>query len=242
VQLSGSDQYGNIVSGMDLIRRDAAARESEAESFAVTTPLLLKADGKKFGKSESGNIWLSPERTSPYAFYQFWINASDDDAGRFLRIFTLLGREEVESIEAQHAAAPHKRGAQQRLADEVTGLIHGADELARVQAATLALFGKGELRELDATLLSDVFADVPHSTHTKADLEQEGVALADLLPQTSLAKSKREAREYLKNGAIAVNGDKVPSEARLTERDLLHGETILIKRGKKLWHASIWQS
>ncbi|MCH7598210.1 MAG: tyrosine--tRNA ligase, partial [Myxococcales bacterium] len=241
VQISGSDQYGNIVSGMDLIRRDAAASGREAESFAVTTPLLLKADGKKFGKSESGNIWLSSDRTSPYAFYQFWINASDADAGRFLRTFTLLGRDEIEAIEKQHVAAPHERCAQQRLAEEITGLIHGAEELARVQAATLALFGKGALQDLDATLLSDVFADVPHSTHQKTELEKDGVALADLLPKTSLAKSKREAREYLKNGAIAVNGQKAISEARLTERDLLHGETILIKRGKKLWHASIWR-
>ena len=242
VQISGSDQYGNIVSGMDLIRRAAAAGGGSGESFAVTTPLLLKADGKKFGKSESGNIWLSPDRTSPYAFYQFWINASDADVGRFLRTFALLSRKETEAIEGQHAAAPQERRAQQRLADEITGLIHGPEELARVQAATQALFGKGELRDLDATMLGDVFADVPHSTHQKTELESDGVALSDLLPKTSLAKSKREAREYLKNGAIAVNGQKVPSQARLTERDLLHGEMILIKRGKKLWHASIWRS
>ncbi len=241
VQLSGSDQYGNIVSGMDLIRRHAAAAGQEAESFAITTPLLLKADGKKFGKSETGNIWLSPERTSPYAFYQFWINAGDDDVGRFLRIFTLLDREEIEAIDRAHAAAPHERAAQQRLADEVTAAVHGADELERVQTATRALFGKGELRDLDPTMLRDVFADVPHSSHTRNELEKDGVALADLLPETSLAKSKREAREYLKNGAIAINGQKVAADARLTGQDLLHGETILIKRGKKLWHASLWR-
>ncbi len=241
VQIAGSDQYGNIVSGMDLIRRDAADRGEEAESFAVTTPLLLKADGKKFGKSEAGNIWLSPERTSPYAFYQFWINASDDDVGRFLRTFTLLDREEIEQIDKEQAAAPHERAAQRRLAEEVTAALHGADELGRVQAATRALFGKGELRDLDSKMLSDVFADVPHSVHAKNDLDKDGVPLSDLLPETSLAKSKREAREYLKNGAIAINGQKVAADARLTGRDLLHGETILIKRGKKLWHASLWR-
>lgn len=240
VQIAGSDQYGNCVSGMDLIRRDAAARGTEADSFVVTTPLLLKADGKKFGKSESGNVWLSSERTSPYAFYQFWINASDDDVSRFLRTFTLLSREEIESIESQHTAAPHERAAQQRLAEDVTATLHGADELARVQAATAALFGKGDLRDLDPKMLSDVFADVPNSTHPKTQLEKEGIALADLLPETTLAKSKREAREYLKNGAISINGQKATPETRLTATDLLHGKTILIKRGKKLWHATDW--
>ncbi|MCP5041953.1 MAG: tyrosine--tRNA ligase [bacterium] len=241
VQISGSDQYGNIVSGMDLIRRDAAARGDAAESFAVTTPLMLKADGKKFGKSESGNIWLSADRTSPYAFYQFWINASDEDVGRFLRTFTLLGREEIEGIEAEHAEAPHRRYAQQELANDVTLAVHGADELARVQAATQVLFGKGALRDLDAQMLRDVFADVPHSTHAKTDLDKDGIALADFLPATTLAKSKREAREYLNNGAIAINGEKVGAHARLSSASLLHGETILIKRGKKLWHASLWR-
>jgi len=241
VQISGSDQYGNIVSGMDLIRRDAVGLGEDAESFAVTTPLMLKADGRKFGKTESGNIWLSADRTSPYAFYQFWINASDEDVGRFLRTFTLLEREEIEGIEREHAKTPHERLAQQRLAGDVTRAVHGADELVRVQAATQALFGKGGLQDLDAQMLRDVFADVPHSTHSKANLEKQGVAVADLLPETTLAKSKREAREYLENGAIAINGNKVAANARLSSADLLHGETILIKRGKKLWHASLWR-
>ncbi|MDE0910193.1 MAG: tyrosine--tRNA ligase [Myxococcota bacterium] len=240
VQIAGSDQYGNCVSGMDLIRRDAATHGTDADSFVVTTPLLLKADGKKFGKSESGNVWLSPERTSPYAFYQFWINASDDDVSRFLRTFTLFPREEIESIEQEHAAAPHQRAAQQQLAEYVTASVHGADELARVQAASGALFGKGDLRELDAKMLGDVFADVPSSTHAKTELEKDGVSLADLLPETTLAKSKREAREYLKNGAISINGQKATPETRLVTSDLLHGKTILIKRGKKLWHATQW--
>lgn len=242
IQMSGSDQYGNIVSGMDLIRRNAAASGNEAESFAITTPLLLKSDGKKFGKSETGNIWLSPDRTSPYSFYQFWINASDDDVSRFLRTFTLLGREEIEDIETKHAAAPHERGAQQALANDVTAAIHGSDELTRVKAASGALFGKGDLRDLDAKMLGDVFADVPHSTHAKASLEGDGLALADVLTETTLAKSKREARDFLKNGAVAVNGQKVAADARLSTKDLLHGETILLKRGKKLWHASLWRA
>ena len=242
VQLSGSDQFGNIVSGMDLIRRDAASRGEVAECFAVTSPLLLKADGKKFGKSESGAVWLSPERTSPYAFYQFWINASDEDASRFLRTFTMLNREEIEGIEREHEASPHLRLAQQRLGEEVTASIHGADELTRVQTASRALFGKGELRDLDPQMLDEVFADVPHSTHDRNLLSGDGVALVDLLIETSLAKSKRESRDFLKNGAVAVNGRKVGSDARLATSNLLHGKTILIKRGKKLWHASLWTS
>jgi tyrosyl-tRNA synthetase len=240
VQLSGSDQYGNIVSGMDLIRRDAAAGNGPGDCFAVTTQLLLKADGKKFGKSEKGAVWLSPERTSPYAFYQFWINSSDEDVGRFLRTFTVMGREEIESIEREHETSPHLRLAQQRLGEEMTATIHGGDELARVQSASRALFGKGELRDLDAAMLAEVFADVPHSTHGRDALSGEGVALVDFLAETSLAKSKREAREFLKNGAVAVNGQKVAPDARLLDRDLLHGKTILLKRGKKLWHASLW--
>ena len=213
---------------------------SQKKQCKISDERLLKADGKKFGKSESGNVWLSPERTSPYAFYQFWINASDDDVSRFLRTFTLFPREEIESIEQEHAAAPHQRAAQQQLAEYVTASVHGADELARVQAASGALFGKGDLRDLDAKMLGDVFADVPSSTHAKTELEKDGVSLADLLPETTLAKSKREAREYLKNGAISINGQKATPETRLVTSDLLHGKTILIKRGKKLWHATQW--
>jgi tyrosyl-tRNA synthetase len=238
VQLAGSDQFGNIVSGMDLIRREFGPEE--ASCYGITAPLLLKSDGTKFGKSETGGIWLSADRTSPYAFYQFWINASDEDAARFLRIFTLLSREEIEAIEAEHREAPHLRLAQSRLAEEVTRTLHGEAELARVQAATQVLFGKGELRSLDADILGDVFADVPHTSHGRANLEGEGISLVELLPETSLANSKREAREFLKNKAVSVNGEKVGPDRRLDPRDLLHGKTVLLKRGKKLWHACEW--
>ncbi len=240
VQLSGSDQYGNIVSGMDLIRREYGAQQ--AECFGITAPLLTKSDGKKFGKSEAGSVWLSSHRTSPYAFYQFWVNASDEDAGRFLRIFSLLPREEIEAIEKQHSAEPHRRLAQVRLAEEVTRDLHGEDELSRVRAATQVLFGKGDLRELDAKLLEEVFADVPHSHHLRAQLEGKGVALVDFLGETSLANSKREAREFLKNRAIAVNGERIDADYRLGVEDLLHGRTILLRRGKKLWHASDFEN
>jgi tyrosyl-tRNA synthetase len=151
-----------------------------------------------------------------------------------------LTREEIEAIEGEHAASPHLRLAQQRLGEEVTSALHGADELARVQSASQALFGKGDLRELDAQMLDEVFADVPHSTHARSALSGDGMALLDLLTETSLANSKREAREFLKNGAVAVNGKKVAADARLGTADLLHDKTILLKRGKKLWHASLW--
>ena len=240
LQIAGSDQFGNIVSGMDLIRREQGA--DKAVCFAVTAPLLLQADGKKFGKTEAGSVWLSSDRTSPYAFYQFWINASDEDVARFLRTFTMLSQGEIEALEAEHAEAPHRRLAQTRLAEEVTRMIHGAEELERVRSATQVLFGKGDLRGLDAGTLADVFADVPHSTHDLEQLEGDGLSLADFLPETSLASSKREAREFLGNNAIAVNGEKVSADRRLAAQDLLHGNTILLKRGKKLWHASLWQA
>jgi tyrosyl-tRNA synthetase len=246
VQVSGSDQYGNIVSGMDLVRRAYSSGQGsepgsgKSESFGVTAPLLTRADGKKFGKSEAGNVWLTAERTSPYAFYQFWINASDDDVGRFLKTFTLLARDEIEAILSEHEASPHQRTAQRRLAEAVTADLHGADELASVEAATAALFGKGDLRALAAGILEEVFADVPHSSHARSTLEGEGIPLADLLPETSLANSKREAREFLKNNAVSVNGERADADRRLRVDDLLHGKVILLKRGKKNWHASHW--
>jgi len=239
VQIAGSDQYGNMVSGMDLIRREYGAEEGQC--YAVTAPLVTKADGSKFGKTERGAVWLTAERTSPYAFFQFWMNVSDEDVGRFLRVYTLLSREEIEGIEADHQAAPHQRLAQERLAEHLTAALHGDAELARVRAATAALFGKGDLHGLDARLLGDVFADVPHSSHARSMLGGEGLPLVELLPDTSLAGSKREAREFLKNNAISVNGVRVEASYRLTSDDLLHGTTVLIKRGKKLWHASHWE-
>ncbi len=240
LQTAGSDQYGNIVSGMDLIRREYGADDERAKCYAVTGPLLTKSDGKKFGKTESGAIWLSADRTSPYAFYQYWINASDEDAARYLRVFSMLSREEIEALEKEHLETPHLRVTQNRLAEEITRAVHGDDELSKVVTATQVLFGKGDIRSLDAALLEDVFADVPHSKHARGALGGEGLALADFLTETSLAKSKREAREFLGNKAIAINGEKVAADYRLQSRDLLHGTTILLKRGKKLWHASLW--
>ncbi|MHC5113502.1 MAG: tyrosine--tRNA ligase [Planctomycetota bacterium] len=240
VQMAGSDQFGNIVAGIDLIRREFGHDESgQSQSFGVTAPLVTGADGKKIGKTEKGAIWLTADRTSPYAFYQYWVNVGDADVVPFLKWFTFLGREEIEHLEQQHADAPHQRDAHRALARHMTELLHGADELKKVESATEALF-RGDVRELDEAMLREIFADVPSSRHDRGALA-DGVALGELLPETTLAKSRREAREFLGNGAVAVNGTKVDAEHELTTADLLHGRTILLKRGKKHWHATVWE-
>jgi len=236
VQLAGSDQYGNIVAGIDLIHRTLG---HDADAYGVTAPLLTHTDGRKIGKSEGGAIWLTADRTSPYAFYQYWINAPDADVGTFLRGFTVLAREEIEATLASHNAAPQERLAQHALAAHMTERLHGAQELRRVEAASDALFGRGELGALDAATLAEVFADVPHSIHDRSGLGA-GVSLVELLPTTTLAGSKREAREFLAGGAISVNGRRVGPEQRLTAADLLAGDLILLRRGKKSWHATRW--
>lgn len=240
VQMAGSDQYGNIVAGIDLIRRHlGAGPDGRVEAYGITAPLLTRADGKKIGKTEQGSIWLSPERTSPYAFYQYWVNAEDADVIAFLKWFTFLDADAIATIEAEHVRAPHERAAQRRLAGELTALVHGDSERARVEAASRALFD-GDVRSLDAASLDEVFADVPHSTHTRSSLDGEGASLVDLLAQTSLASSKREAREFLGSGAVAVNGERAAADRRLTVADLLHGRRILLRRGKRNWHATEW--
>jgi tyrosyl-tRNA synthetase len=238
LQVAGSDQFGNITAGIDVIHRVLG---NDVEAFGVTAPLVTRSDGRKFGKSEQGAIWLSPDRTSPYAFYQYWINVPDADAVPFLRRFTLLAREETEATEARHARVPHERIAQRALARHLTELLHGADELRRVEAASEALFG-GALEGLDAATLAEVFADVPHSEHDAGLLSGEGASLTGLLADTPLASSKRQAREFLDGGAIWVNGRRAERERRLTAADLLPGGLILLRRGKKQWHATRWGS
>jgi tyrosyl-tRNA synthetase len=232
VQLGGSDQWGNIVAGCDLIRREGA------DSFALTAPLVTKSDGGKFGKTESGAIWLSAHRTSPYAYYQFWLNTPDADVGRYLRIFTLLTQEEIGALEASHAADPGQRAAQRELARRATEILHGAEERDRAEAAARALFS-GDVAGLPAATLAEVLAEVPSSDHDKG-LLAAGLALVDLLPLTSLAKSKREAREFLASGSVLVNGRKAGPDDRVANADLLHGSMIALRRGKKSWHLTRW--
>lgn len=236
VQIGGSDQWGNIVSGMDLIRRLGG---DAAESHALTWPLITKADGTKFGKTETGAVWLTKDRTSPYAFYQFWLNAADADVAKFLRTFTVLPREEILGLEAAHATDPGKREAHRALARHMTEMLHGPEELGRAEAAAQALF-TGEVSRLDLATLNDVFASVPASEHPRSLLEGQGMLIVDLLPQTTLAKSKSEAKQHLAAGGVTLNGEKVGEADRLTADRLLHGSLAVFRRGKKTWHVTRW--
>ncbi len=234
VQVGGSDQWGNIVAGVDLTRRT-----ERSEVFGLTAPLLTKADGGKFGKTESGAVWLTRKYTGPYAFYQFWINAADADLGRFFKVFSFKSRSEIETLLDEHAKDPGQRIGQRALAEELTAMLHGPEGLAEAIAATEALFS-GQVRGLSVEVLEDAFGSAPSTTHDRAQLSGEGKDVADLLVEAGVAKSKREAREHLGNGAISINGDRVDPSFKLTEAALLHGRVALIRRGKKNWHVTRW--
>ncbi|MFM9097406.1 MAG: tyrosine--tRNA ligase [Phycisphaerales bacterium] len=231
VQLGGADQWGNIVSGIDLVRRVA-----QGEAYGVTNPLVTKSDGGKFGTSEKGAVWLTADRTSPVRFHQFRLNTADADVGRFLRWFTFLPREHVEELDRAAAERPQERQAQRVLADEMTELFHGPTERANAEAAGRALFS-GEVGSLDARTVGEIAEDLPSTVLEPGELGGDGLPLVELLPRTSLAASKREARDFLQAGAVMVNGAKAAADARLTPRDLLHGSVALLRRGKKQWHA-----
>ncbi len=233
VQVSGSDQWGNIVAGIDLARRT-----DQVELFGLTAPLVTKADGGKFGKTEQGAVWLTPERTSPYAYYQFWLNAADDDVAKFIKVYTLLPRPEIEQILSEHEQDRGRRVAQKALAEWATRFMHGEEGLQNALKATQALFS-GDVSGLDAASLKEAFANAPSTEHQLSSLAT-GLDLVELLPQTTLAKSKREAREFLTNGAISLNGEKVTADTRLTKAQLLHGELALLRRGRKNWHVTRW--
>jgi tyrosyl-tRNA synthetase len=230
VQTCGSDQWGNIVAGIDLIRRT-----QHKEAFGLTTPLITKADGGKFGKTESGAVWLSPDRTSPYAFYQFWVNTADADIPKFLRTYTFFSHDEISKLEAEHQQNPGARTAHRALAQHMTELMHGAEGLASAQKATDALFS-GNVAELSQATISDLFSSAPAVTLPKAKLIAEGYAMVDLLVDSGVVKSKREAREFLGNGAILVNGRTPGVDATVGADWLLHDEVLLIRRGRKIWH------
>ncbi len=232
LQMGGSDQWGNITTGTELIRR-----KSGGEAFALTTPLIKKADGTKFGKTEKGNVWLDPKRTSPYEFYQFWLNASDDDAKSWVRIFTLLDRATVEGLELEHDQAPHQRALQKALAKDITARVHGQEEVDVALAATELLFGKGtleQLRSLSEARFLSVFvgAGVPVADVPRASLP---LNVVDLFAETTkLSPSKGEARKLLQANALSVNKEKV-SDAKATfgVEHLLNGRYLLLQKGKK---------
>lgn len=247
LQVAGADQWGNLVSGVDLIRRSQGLDEhGENRAFALTAPLVTRADGGKFGKTESGAVWLSHRRpsgepgTSPYGYYQFWLNASDADARRYLLLFTDLAPEAAGELTARHEEAPHRREAQRTLAREATAMLHGEGAMDRAEKAAEALFS-GDVRELDLETLEEVFVSAPSSRHEKDLLAGDGARLADVLAETTLATSKSDARRQLQAGAISVNGERVDDPyATLTRDDLLHGAVILLRRGKKAWHVTRW--
>lgn len=242
-QMGGSDQFGNIVVGKDLIdKKSAASGIAAGAAHGLTWPLVTKSDGTKFGKTESGAIWLKADRTSPYAYYQFWLNAADADVVRFLKTFTFLTREQVDALAASQQSNPGAREAQRALAREATRILHGKAAMENAEAAGKALFS-GDIGGLDLATLRDVFASVPNKVMSKASLEGEGVAVLDILADADLklAASKREARDFLGANAVTVNGKPVTLESRLKTSDLLHGCFIAIRRGKKQWAATEWK-
>ena len=232
LQLGGADQWGNITTGTELIRRKLG---SEAEAFAITCPLITKADGTKFGKTESGNVWLDARYTSPYKFYQFWLNVSDEDAKRYIKIFTLLDRQTIETLIAEHDEAPHLRILQKRLAEELTTAIHSKEELEKAQAASNILFGNATseaLRSLDETTLLQVFEGVPQFTITRDDLTKPFI---DIVAEVcKVFPSKGECRKMVQGGGVQLNKEKVMDAMReVTEQDLIAGKYLLVQRGKK---------
>lgn len=228
LQIGGSDQWGNITAGIDLARR-----MNSVHLFGLTCPLLTKSDGTKMGKTESGAIWLSAERTSPYAFYQYWFNVDDLDAGKCLRFLTELEQDEVEALDKSREEEPGRRESQKRLAEEVTRLIHGDAGLEKAQQAAKVLFG-AEIAELSDDDLGDIFSDVPNSKCGFATLDGEGFGLIDALAETGLCKSKGEARRAIKEGGAYVNNVRVEEiDKRMTREDLASETMIVLRRGKK---------
>ncbi|HDC8269317.1 TPA: tyrosine--tRNA ligase [Staphylococcus aureus] len=224
IQVGGSDQWGNITSGIELMRR----MYGQTDTYGLTIPLVTKSDGKKFGKSESGAVWLDAEKTSPYEFYQFWINQSDEDVIKFLKYFTFLGKEEIDRLEQSKNEAPHLREAQKTLAEEVTKFIHGEEALNDAIRISQALFS-GDLKSLSAKELKDGFKDVPQVT-----LSNGTTNIIDVLIETGVSPSKRQAREDVNNGAIYINGERQQDvNYELTSDDKIDSEFTIIRRGKK---------
>ena len=238
LQLGGSDQWGNITTGTELIRRKLGADET---AYALTCPLITKADGGKFGKTEKGNIWLDPAKTSPYAFYQFWMNCSDDDAAKYIKIFTLLSKEEIEALIKRHEAEPHLRELQRTLAREITTMVHSKEDLEMAEEATQILFGKGTSEALhkfdEATLLS-IFDGVPQAKLSRTYLEA-GMPIVDFLALTEVFSSKSEARKMLQGNGVSINKEKVAETDLVTKEWLLNDKYILVQKGKKNYYLVI---
>ena len=234
LQMGGSDQWGNITTGTELVRR--MNPNIEAKAFALTTPLITKADGSKFGKSEGGNIWLDADKTSVYKFYQFWLNTSDEDSEKYIKIFTFLDKNGIDALIAEHKEAAHLRVLQRRLAEEVTILVHGKAELEKAIQASNILFGNAtadDLRQLDEATFLEVFDGVPQAEISRNDISK-GINIVDVLNEKSgFLKSNGEARRALTENSISVNKEKVTEEFQLTSTDLINKQFVLLQRGKK---------
>ena len=235
LQMGGSDQWGNITTGTELIRRMEGG-----EAYALTCPLITKADGTKFGKTEGGNVWLDPEKTSPYKFYQFWLNCSDEDTSRYIRIFTLLPKEEIERLEEEHKAAPHLRILQKALAKDITIRVHSEKDYEAAVAASEILFGKGTtemLQQLDKDTLKSVFEGVPTFEVSRELLKGEGINIVELTAaETNMFASKGEVKRALKENSIYLNKAKINDSYQVTEKDLLSDSIILVQKGKKNYY------
>ena len=231
LQMGGSDQWGNITTGTELIRRIA-----NGKGFAITCPLITKSDGSKFGKSEGGNVWLDPKRTSPYKFFQYWLNSSDEDAEKYIKIFTFLVEEEINAIVESHSSEPHLRGLQKRLAQEITTMVHGVDHYKNAEKASQILYSKSfkaDIQTLDEATFLDVFEGVPQAEVPRAKIESGLDMIAALSADTGFLSSNGEARRALKENSIAVNKDKVNDQYVLSNTDLINDTYIILNRGKR---------
>jgi tyrosyl-tRNA synthetase len=237
LQMGGSDQWGNITTGTELVRRKAGGK-----AYAITCPLVTKADGTKFGKTEGGNIWLDKERTSPYKFYQYWLNASDEDSENYIKIFTFLSQLEIEALIAEHKKAPHLRILQKKVADEVTLMVHSQEDLDNAVRASNILFGKStstDLKGLDAQTFLDIFEGVPQAEIDKAEIENGLDMVAALAAKTGFLGSNGEARRELKQNSIAVNKEKVKDDYIITKDDLINNRFVLLQKGKRNYYVLI---
>ncbi|MBP8973738.1 MAG: tyrosine--tRNA ligase [Anaerolineae bacterium] len=231
-QMGGSDQWGNITAGTELIRKVA-----DGKAYALTVPLITTSTGVKFGKTETGTVWLDARRTSPFHFYQYWLNTSDADVVPYLKYFTLLDRDEIAALERAVLTEPHLRAAQRRLAEEVTRMVHGEDGLRKAQQATEVLFGERDLEGLSADDLLDIFAEVPSSAIAASDLQGEGLSLVDLIAGCGLERSKKQARTLIEGGGLYLNAARVEDvERRVTLADAIEGRVIVLRKGKKQYH------
>ena len=234
LQMGGSDQWGNITTGTELVRRKASGK-----AYAITCPLITKADGTKFGKTEGGNIWLDKSRTSPYKFYQYWLNASDQDAESYIKIFTFLSQDEINTLVEAHKEAPHLRVLQNKIANEVTLLVHSKEDLENTQKASQILFGKSttdDLKGLDEVTFLDVFDGVPQAEISRVSLQNGIDIISVLADETNFLKSNGDARRALKENSISVNKTKVGDTFKVTAEDLINDRYVLLQRGKKSYY------